>query len=80
MHWVKKMNFVKEIREHLRPSTRKGAAIALAALLLCAIAAALFFYRIRSASGDLLLSGTVEVTEVEISPELSAKVLTIHHL
>jgi HlyD family secretion protein len=48
-------------------------------LLLAAALALLFYYRSQRGARTLLLSGTVEVTEVEISPELSAKIVALHH-
>jgi HlyD family secretion protein len=38
-----------------------------------------FYFGSHRGPYELLLSGTVEVTEVEISPELSAQVLTLFH-
>jgi HlyD family secretion protein len=39
----------------------------------------LFYYRNQRGARELQLSGNVEVTEVEISPELSAKIVALHH-
>jgi HlyD family secretion protein len=39
----------------------------------------LFYYRNQRDQRELRFSGTVEVTEVEISPELSAKIVILHH-
>ncbi|MCJ7662965.1 MAG: efflux RND transporter periplasmic adaptor subunit [Desulfobacterales bacterium] len=48
-------------------------------LLLLLVLSLLFYYRSHKGPRELLLSGTVEVTEVEISPELSAKIVILHH-
>jgi HlyD family secretion protein len=48
-------------------------------LLLAGVLSFLFYYRSQRDRRELLLSGTVEVTEVEISPELSAKIVALHH-
>jgi HlyD family secretion protein len=59
---------------------KKKLIIPLVILLLLAAALALFFYyRSQRSPRELMLSGTIEVTEVEISPELSAKIVTLHH-
>ncbi len=76
---MKKMNIVKRIQQRLRRFTKRQIAIPLIILLLLAVLFAVVYSRIRNASGLLLLSGTVEVTEVEISPELSAQVIALHH-
>jgi HlyD family secretion protein len=47
-------------------------------LVLIIISLLVYFQRVRGPR-ELLLSGTVEVTEVEISPELTAKVVTLYH-
>jgi HlyD family secretion protein len=73
------MNIVKRIQQRLRRFTKRQIAIPLIILLLLAAFFAIVYSRIRNASGALLLSGTVEVTEVEISPELSAQVITLYH-
>jgi HlyD family secretion protein len=57
---------------------KRRAAIPIIILLLLALIA-LIYYQTRNGSREILLSGTVEVTEVEISPELSAKVVTLYH-
>lgn len=48
-------------------------------LLLAGVLSLLFYYRGPRGARALQLSGTVEVTEVEISPELSAKIVILHH-
>ncbi len=48
-------------------------------LLLAGVLSLLFYYRGQRGARTLQLSGTVEVTEVEISPELSAKIVALHH-
>jgi RND family efflux transporter MFP subunit len=48
-------------------------------LLLAGVFSLLFYYRNQRGTRALQLSGTVEVTEVEISPELSAKIVALHH-
>jgi len=64
----------------MRLPVKKQVIIALGILLLLLLVLALlFYYRSQTRPRELLLSGTVEVTEVEISPELSAKVITLHH-
>jgi HlyD family secretion protein len=57
---------------------KKQFAIPLIILLVLLILLSVLYFT-RSRSETILLSGTVEVTEVEISPELSAKVTTIYH-
>lgn len=73
------MNIVQVIQQRLRRLTKRQRAVPLIILLLLVVLFAVVYSRIRNASGVLLLSGTVEVTEVEISPELSAKVATLYH-
>jgi HlyD family secretion protein len=48
-------------------------------LLLLGAFSLLFYYRSQRATQELRFSGTVEVTEVEISPELSAQVIALYH-
>ena len=48
-------------------------------LLLSGAGSLLFYYRSQRGARELRLSGNVEVTEVEISPELSAKIVALHH-
>ena len=48
-------------------------------LLLVGAFSLLFYYRNQRDQRELRFSGTVEVTEVEISPELSAKIVILHH-
>lgn len=64
--------------QHLRSSINWRIAIPIIILLLLALIA-LIYYQARSGPKEILLSGTVEVVEVEISPELSAKVIALHH-
>ena len=74
------MKPVERIRQILqRLSKRQRMTILLIVFLVLTIIIALVLIRIRNAAGELLLSGTVEVTEVEISPELSAKVIALYH-
>jgi HlyD family secretion protein len=74
------MNPIQGIQQLLRRLSKKQRTIILLIVfLLLAAVIALVWVHIRSAAGELLLSGTVEVTEVEISPELSAKVMTLYH-
>ncbi|MBN1254597.1 MAG: efflux RND transporter periplasmic adaptor subunit [Deltaproteobacteria bacterium] len=47
-------------------------------ILLLALIFFIVYLSLRGSS-EILLSGTVEVTEVEISPELSAKVMVLYH-
>lgn len=64
----------------MRLPVNKKLIIPLIILLLLAGALSLLFYcRNQRGVQTLLLSGTVEVTEVEISPELSAKIVALHH-
>jgi HlyD family secretion protein len=64
----------------MRLPLKKKLIIPLVILLLLAGALSLFFYyRSQRGAQELQLSGTVEVTEVEISPELSAQVIALHH-
>lgn len=73
------MNILKRIQQHLRPAIKKRrVAIPIIIVLLVALIA-LIYYQKHKGSKEILLSGTVEVTEVEISPELSAKVVTLYH-
>jgi HlyD family secretion protein len=58
---------------------KKQVTIPVGILLLLAVLSLFFYYRNHRGPRELLLSGTVEVTEVEISPELSAQVLTLYH-
>jgi HlyD family secretion protein len=57
---------------------KRRVAIPLIILLLLALIV-LIYYQTHSGPREIMLSGTVEVTEVEISPELSAKVVTLYH-
>jgi HlyD family secretion protein len=58
---------------------KKQVIIPVGILLILVVLSFLFYYRNHRGPQELLLSGTVEVTEVEISPELSAQVLTLYH-
>jgi HlyD family secretion protein len=58
---------------------KKQIIIPIGILLVLIIVALLVYYQGHRGPRELLLSGTVEVTEVEISPELSAKVATLYH-
>jgi HlyD family secretion protein len=74
------MKPVEKIQQILqRLSKKQRMIILLIILLLLAAVVALVLISIRNAAGALLLSGTIEVTEVEISPELSAKVMALYH-
>jgi HlyD family secretion protein len=63
----------------MRMPVKKQVIIPLAILLLLGVLSLLFYYRSHKGPRELRLSGTVEVTEVEISPELSAKIVALHH-
>jgi HlyD family secretion protein len=65
----------------MRLPLKKKLIIPLVILLLLAGALSLLFFYFRSQRGaqELQLTGTVEVTEVEISPELSAQVMALYH-
>jgi HlyD family secretion protein len=70
----------KTAKEQFRLHMKKQVIIPIGILLLLlCILFLLFYYRSHWGPRELLLSGTVEVIEVEISPELSAKVSTIYH-
>jgi len=58
---------------------KRPATIPILVLILAVIVFIGLYYRSLKGSQELLLSGTVEVTEVEISPELSAKIITLHN-
>ncbi len=60
-------------------SIKKQVIIPIGILFLLGVLSLLFYYRSHRDQQEILLSGTVEVTEVEISPELSAKVVALHH-
>ena len=68
----------KSIKEHIRFPITKQAIIPIIIFVLLALIALIYFLK-HSGPETILLSGTVEVTEVEISPELSAKVATLYH-
>jgi HlyD family secretion protein len=68
----------KSIKEHIRFPITKQAIIPIIIFVLLALIALIYFLK-NSGPETILLSGTVEVTEVEISPELSAKVATLYH-
>lgn len=64
----------------MRLPLKKKLIIPLVILLLLAGGFSLIvYYRSQKGQRVLTLSGTVEVTEVEISPELSAKIVSLHH-
>jgi HlyD family secretion protein len=68
----------KSTKERIRLPIKKQVIIPIAILVLLALIALIYFLQ-HSGPETILLSGTVEVTEVEISPELSAKVATLYH-
>lgn len=68
----------KLTKERIRHPIKKQVIIPIVILVLLALIA-LIYYQTHSGAETILLSGTVEVTEVEISPELSAKVATLYH-
>ena len=68
----------KSIKERIRFPIKKQVIIPIAILVLLALIALIYFQAHRVAE-TILLSGTVEITEVEISPELSAQVATLYH-
>jgi len=72
------MDVLKGIQQRLRPAMKRQVAIPLIILLLMALIV-FIYYQKYSGSREIILSGTVEVTEVEISPELSAKIITLHN-
>lgn len=73
------MNLSQSIKQRLQSiQEKKRVIIPLVILVLLALIALIYFQSHRGAE-TILLSGTVEVTEVEISPELSAKVVTLYH-
>jgi HlyD family secretion protein len=63
----------------MRLPVKKQVIIPIGILLVLMIIALLVYYQSHRGPRELLLSGTVEVTEVEISPEFSAKVATLYH-
>ena len=63
----------------MRVPVKKQVIIPLVILLLLGAVSLLFYYRSHKGPRELRFSGTVEVTEVEISPELSAKIVILHH-
>jgi HlyD family secretion protein len=58
---------------------KKQVIIPVGILLILIIISLLVYFQRLSGPRELLLSGTVEVIEVEIAPELSAKVATLYH-
>jgi HlyD family secretion protein len=73
------MNISQRIQQLLQSIREKRRVIIpIIILVLLALIALIYFLR-HSGPETILLSGTVEVTEVEISPELSAKVATLYH-
>jgi len=73
------MNILERIQQHLRPAIKKRRVVIPIIICLLLALTVLVYYQTRSGSRDIILSGTVEVTEVEISPELTAKIITLHH-
>ena len=67
----------KSIKERIRLPIKKQVIIPIVILVLLALIALIYFQTHRGAK-TILLSGTIEVTEVEISPELSAKVAALY--
>ena len=67
----------KSIKERIRLPIKKQVIIPIVILVLLALIALIYFQTHRGAD-TILLSGTVEVIEVEISPELSAKVAALY--
>jgi HlyD family secretion protein len=63
----------------MRLPVKKQVLIPIGILLLLGVLSLFLYYGNHRGPRELLLSGTVEVTEVEISPELSAQVTTLHH-
>jgi HlyD family secretion protein len=63
----------------MRLPVKKQVIIPIGILLLLGAFSFLFYYRSHRGPLELLLSGTIEVIEVEISPELSAQIATLHH-
>ena len=75
---MKKTNVIKGIQQRLRPAMKRQIVIPLIIFLLVVIIFFIYYQKYKG-SREILLSGTVEVTEVEISPELSAKIITLHN-
>ena len=73
------MNIKKEIQQRLRPIREKRRVVIPIVILVLLALIALIYFQTMSGTRAIMLSGTVEVTEVEISPELSAKVATLYH-
>jgi HlyD family secretion protein len=63
----------------MRLPVQKQVIIPVGILLVLMVIALLVYYQSHGGARELLFSGTVEATEVEISPELSAKVATLYH-
>jgi HlyD family secretion protein len=73
------MNISQRIKQRLQPILEKRRVVIPIVILLLLALIALIYYQTHSGAETILLSGTVEVIEVEISPELSAKVATLYH-
>jgi HlyD family secretion protein len=73
------MNISQRIQQLFQPILEKRRVIIPIVILLLLALVAFIYYQTHSGTETILLSGTVEVTEVEISPELSAKVATLYH-
>jgi HlyD family secretion protein len=73
------MNILKVMQQYLRPAIKKRRVAIPGIIVLLLALTVLVYYQTRSGSREIMLSGTVEVIEVEISPELSAKIITLHH-
>lgn len=69
----------KTIQEYIRFPMKRPATIPILILILAGIVFIGVYYRSLKGSREILLSGAVEVIEVEISPELSAKIIALHH-
>ena len=73
------MNISQRIQQRLQPIREKRRVLIPIVILVLLALIALIYYQTTRGSKTILLSGTIEVTEVEISPELSAKVATLYH-
>jgi HlyD family secretion protein len=69
----------KKIEEYIRLPMKRPATLPILVLILAVIVFIGVYYGKLKGSRKIVLSGTVEVTEVEISPELSARVIALHH-
>jgi HlyD family secretion protein len=73
------MNLSQSIKQRLKPIREQRRIIIPVVILLLLALIAFIYYQAHRGTETILLSGTVEVTEVEISPELSAKVVILYH-